>query len=52
MYAYIKFITSGKFTTVRLDQIKKYREQCPNKIFKVKIEEEYHKCIVIATNGK
>ncbi|XP_057329285.1 phosphatidylinositol 4-phosphate 5-kinase-like [Microplitis mediator] len=50
MYAYVKLISSDKFTTVDINQIKYYKENRPNKIFRVKIKGEYHNCLVIATH--
>lgn len=52
MFAYIKLISSGKFTTVGINQIKKYKKSKPNKIFEVKIKGEYHQCLIGATHGK
>ncbi|XP_074111101.1 uncharacterized protein LOC141535172 [Cotesia typhae] len=50
MYAYIKLISSGKFTTVAINQIKKYKKSNPNKIFQVKIQGKYYQCLVGATH--
>ncbi|CAG5073452.1 Protein of unknown function [Cotesia congregata] len=50
MYAYVKLINSGKFTTVGTNQIKNYKPNRPSKVFEVKIKGEYHKCLIGLTN--
>lgn len=52
MYAYVKLINSGKFTTVGINQIKNYKPNRPSKVFEVKIRGEYHKCLIGLTNGE
>lgn len=52
MYAHIRFTLSGKFKIVPVDQLKKYKPDCPTKICFAKDGDVYLKAFVISVRSK